>query len=449
MKITVFAAAMLILISSLAIAQVDDPKAIPQLMSYQGCLKNNSGQYLNGNYSMTFSIWSASSGGSLLWTETQAAVKCTLGLFNVNLGSVTNIPISIFTASADRYLQLKLNVSPAESLLPRTRMTSAGFAYVSTVSDSARGLQGRPVSNAAPSTDQVLKWNGSSWVPGVDNVGSGDGNNYTTSISFSGTSSKTLTLQRSGLTNLTASFTDLIDGGNADRVDGFHATSTPGSNCILPLNSSGCFIINTGTSGSPVIQGSGSGLYGGWFSTSASNGIGLVGANGNSSGYAIYSSGNFACSGTKSAVVRTSKGPTEMYAVESPNNWFEDFGEGKLVNGRCHIELDPMFLETVTINKSNPIRVFVTLNGDCKGIYVQKGTNGFDVIELDGGNSNVAFDYRVIAKRKGYEQTRMKTVEACYTDRLLYPDDNDPSIPVKYKKVRMDMLKVNQHTTEK
>ncbi len=27
------------------------------------------------------------------------------------------------------------------------------------------GLQGRPVSNTAPTTDQVLTWNGSSWLP--------------------------------------------------------------------------------------------------------------------------------------------------------------------------------------------------------------------------------------------------------------------------------------------
>lgn len=32
-----------------------------------------------------------------------------------------------------------------------------------------RGLQGRPVSSAAPQVGQVLKWNGSAWAPGTDN----------------------------------------------------------------------------------------------------------------------------------------------------------------------------------------------------------------------------------------------------------------------------------------
>ncbi|MEI2672175.1 MAG: hypothetical protein V9G13_13925 [Marmoricola sp.] len=40
---------------------------------------------------------------------------------------------------------------------------------------SVSGLQGRSVSSAAPTTGQVLKWNGSAWVPDVDNTGSGGG----------------------------------------------------------------------------------------------------------------------------------------------------------------------------------------------------------------------------------------------------------------------------------
>ena len=53
------------------------------------------------------------------------------------------------------------------------------------------------------------------------------------------------------------------------------------------------------------------------------------------------------------------------------------------------------------------MKVFVQLEGDCKGVYVQKGATGFDVIELQGGNSNVSFSYRVVAKRKGYEDQRL------------------------------------------
>jgi hypothetical protein len=152
--------------------------------------------------------------------------------------------------------------------------------------------------------------------------------------------------------------------------------------------------------------------------------------------YGVKYSGGLGGSGTKSAVVRTSKGPTEMYAMESPELWFEDFGSARLTNGRAYITLDSQFLETVTIDTDNPMKVFVQLNDDCNGVYVKKGVDGFEVIELQGGTSNASFDYRVLAKRKGYETQRMKVTESCYMDKFLYPDDNDPDIPLEWKEKR-------------
>jgi hypothetical protein len=37
-----------------------------------------------------------------------------------------------------------------------------------------------------------------------------------------------------------------------------------------------------------------------------------------------------------------------------------------------------------------------------------KTSNSFEVRELKGGHSNIAFDYRIIAKRNGYEQIRLE-----------------------------------------
>ena len=51
--------------------------------------------------------------------------------------------------------------------------------------------------------------------------------------------------------------------------------------------------------------------------------------------------------------------------------------------------------------------MFLTPNGDCKGLYVhQKTATSFEVRELGGGNSSVRFDYRVTALRKNYEKVR-------------------------------------------
>ena len=55
--------------------------------------------------------------------------------------------------------------------------------------------------------------------------------------------------------------------------------------------------------------------------------------------------------------------------------------------------------------------VFLTPKGDCKGLYVANETPaGFEVHELGGGQSTVAFDYRIVARRKGYESVRLADV---------------------------------------
>jgi hypothetical protein len=96
-----------------------------------------------------------------------------------------------------------------------------------------------------------------------------------------------------------------------------------------------------------------------------------------------------------------------LYAMESPQNWFEDFGSGQLANGRAAISLDPIFSQT--LNTSADYHVFVTPKGDCRGLYVSKTTAaGFEVHELAGGQSSVAFDYRIVALRRGFENVRME-----------------------------------------
>src|SRR3990170_7781315 len=96
-----------------------------------------------------------------------------------------------------------------------------------------------------------------------------------------------------------------------------------------------------------------------------------------------------------------------LYSQESPENWFEDFGEGKIVNGRTYIELDPMFLQTVNIDDRHPMKVFITLtSGEPVNFVVNKGSTGFEVVVSDK-TSEATFDYRVVAKRKGHEDLRM------------------------------------------
>ncbi len=128
-------------------------------------------------------------------------------------------------------------------------------------------------------------------------------------------------------------------------------------------------------------------------------------------------SGDLTCTGTKSAAVPLGNGrKVALYAVEAPENWFEDFGSGKLVDGIVTIRLESTFAQTV--NTDTDYHVFLTPNGDCHGLYVSQKTPGsFEVRELGGGRSNASFDYRIVARRKGYENLRLADV----TSQLQHP----------------------------
>lgn len=71
-----------------------------------------------------------------------------------------------------------------------------------------------------------------------------------------------------------------------------------------------------------------------------------------------------------------------------------------LVNGRAHVDLDETLARNILVNEQHPLRAFVQLRGDCNGVFVTNETaTGFDVIELNGGTSNVGFNWTVTANR--------------------------------------------------
>jgi hypothetical protein len=62
--------------------------------------------------------------------------------------------------------------------------------------------------------------------------------------------------------------------------------------------------------------------------------------------------------------------------------------------------------------------VFLTPKGDSEGLYVSDETpRGFEVHEQRGGHSSIAFDYRIMAKRKGYENVRLEDLTDLFKQR--------------------------------
>ena len=106
---------------------------VPRLINYQGVLKDSANVPQNGNFSFTFSIHTASVGGTQLWTETQNPVNVSRGLFSVLLGSVNPIPYSVFNGQ-DRWLEVSVG---GTTLSPRRRIVSVAYAYRANWADSA------------------------------------------------------------------------------------------------------------------------------------------------------------------------------------------------------------------------------------------------------------------------------------------------------------------------
>jgi len=157
------------------------------------------------------------------------------------------------------------------------------------------------------------------------------------------------------------------------------------------------------------------------------------------------------CSGGQSTVVPVgnSQHQVALHAVESPQNWFEDFGSGRLESGVGRIALEPTFAETV--NTGSDYHVFLTPEGECRGLYVSnKSASGFEVHELGGGQSNVAFAYRIVALRRGYENARLEDQTAMVTamktniSKLAAKPARPWPVPLRPKRVQAPSAPANQ-----
>lgn len=123
------------------------------------------------------------------------------------------------------------------------------------------------------------------------------------------------------------------------------------------------------------------------------NGSGTIGGSGQD--YKIIGTGS-----VSTLIDGPDGNPRVMFAPEAPEILFQDFGIGQLVNGVARINIDPILKESIYVDAQNPLKVYVTLEGDCNGVYVtEKSGNGFTVKELQGGTSNAAFSWQIVASR--------------------------------------------------
>jgi len=130
--------------------------------------------------------------------------------------------------------------------------------------------------------------------------------------------------------------------------------------------------------------------------------------------------------GPKNAAVPHPDGSHRLlYCLESPESWFEDFGEGKLANGRAEVKLDPDYAAVV---HNDSYQVFLTEYGDFGGLYIaNRGPASFEVRARGSAAPNGAFGYRIVARRKDIPGPRLEKIKLPQPIKeLVKPDMPEP-----------------------
>jgi len=174
--------------------------------------------------------------------------------------------------------------------------------------------------------------------------------------------------------------------------------------------------------------------YGGYFysgGVSSGASYAYAGARYGSTNYKIIGNGNVS---TIVEGIHRDDAKKIMFAPETPEVLFEDYGIGQLINGIGQIAIDPIFANNITVNNEHPLKVFIQLEGNCKGVFVtNKTATGFTVIELQNGSSNVSFSWHIVANRKN-EIGRNSNEETIYAD-LRFPDAPSEIISKENRKI--------------
>ncbi len=124
--------------------------------AYQGQLTTADGP-VNASCDFDFSLWTAPTGGTQIGTDAAAELAVSGGLFTTEL----DFGPGAFDGGA-RWLAVTVDCGDGPATLPRQQLTASPYSLTSL---STTGLQGRPVSEEAPNSGEVLAWDGSAWAP--------------------------------------------------------------------------------------------------------------------------------------------------------------------------------------------------------------------------------------------------------------------------------------------
>jgi hypothetical protein len=289
----------------------------PEKLNYQAVVRDGSGAVVaDQQVGVQVNIIEGALPGTVVYTETFALSTNNFGLINlaVGAGSVqTGVFADIDWSTGTYFLNVKVDAAGGSSYtdMGTVQLLSVPYAlYAKEAGNAFSGnyndltnkpvldgdvigatdantvikIQGKDVSTNTPANGQVLKWNNVSmkWEPADDQLGAaGTTDGVVTGASFTGTTTKTLTLIRSnGLGEIVAEFTDNVNDADADpnnelqtlSIAGNELTISSRNTVTLPqtvytagsgISVSGSQIINIAPDQAVTLTGSGSTVIGG------------------------------------------------------------------------------------------------------------------------------------------------------------------------------------------
>jgi hypothetical protein len=437
---------LLSLIAMVALAVLTQAQ-IPRQLSYQGILTDSAGTPKpDGLYTLTFRFHTAESGGSVLWTESKA-LFVERGLFSTILGDANPFGIAL---TFDRPYWLSIQVEDQPQLSPRIPLTASAYSlnalradtamFVRSGSGTATGdsvrIAGMAASLRLPASCEIAD---PEYAMVVSNLSSGDGlRAYSQStvadygavyaVNASPTGEGAAIVGRSLLGRGVFAMGDSMAGVDAQSIggvgvygasSGYFGVVANGNDDAFTDQVADLFL--AGELGEIMSDGtvdvfSNTDVYVDLNNNDGTTLSFFAVFNGiDDAVFIVDETGNLVATGTKSAVVSTAtSGDRLLYATESPEVWFEDAGTATLTGGTATVSFEKIFLET--INPGAPYHVFVTpVSAEPVMLTVsQKTGTGFSVrgTLLDGRPANCPFDYRIMAKRLGYESVRLAPLES-------------------------------------
>jgi hypothetical protein len=157
---------------------------VTHLVRYQGQAVDSQGVPLEGTqFTLTFRLYDAATGGTVVWTEIQSPVPITGGHFSVLLGQVTPLTVDWTTPV---WLSVQIGAEP--ELQPRQRITSVPLAIRAEV---AEGLA-TPISTSTITDDAkklvpagaIILWSGGSCPAGYTRLTTLDGKFLASAATF-------------------------------------------------------------------------------------------------------------------------------------------------------------------------------------------------------------------------------------------------------------------------